>query len=435
MGILRKFDVKLIVLLACVLLTMLISCSGEDVSKRVSELHQEAVRLSEEAVAFQQDGKSGAAQTRYREAVRTFMEILELAPDRSEAWLNLGILYSYFKDYEKAEEALDKSISLNNESGKAHFYRGYVYLEEGDLQEAEIALKMAIDRGKKYAPAYFFYGKVQYELGDYYKAKTALEKYTNLDPEGRYASAAGEFLGVLPEDIITPPQDVDILPTPQTEGTDDSATPEEGGQTETTEPEPAVQPPQETSPEPAQPEPSTPEPEPTTPVDSGDQDTGTESGTAIDGTTTDDTPPASEPEQPAPEPFEPEPVQPVEPEPEPEPLTYTELIEAGRWAMAISDYDTAIGYFREAHKLEPLFNEVNYLLGKTYRADGDLNRAIDHLKVAIDRKPDDANSLVEIAYCYEGKGDNATAIDYFEKSLAIKDREDIRRHVEELRGE
>ena len=139
-------------------------------------------------------------------------------------------------------------------------------------------------------------------------------------------------------------------------------------------------------------------------------------------------------EQPEPEPpVETPPAPEPEPEPEPQPEEYTELIEAGQWAMAISDYTTAIMHFKKAYRQEPLFTEVNYLLGKAYRASGDVNKAIDHLKIALKQNPDDANSLLEIAYSYESTGDKTTAIDYFEKFLTLKDRDDIRKHVEDLR--
>ena len=75
------------------------------------------------------------------------------------------------------------------------------------------------------------------------------------------------------------------------------------------------------------------------------------------------------------------------------------------------------------------------LLGKVHRALGDLDKALDHLNIALNQNPDDTDSLLETAYCYEDKGDISKAIEYFERFLTIKDREDIREHVEELRGD
>ncbi len=370
------------ILLLLILPAMMASCAGRDKTIRIAALQKDAIALAEQAVAYQQENRPGDAQTRYREAVDAYMQILDLAPNSYEALLNLGILHNYFKEYDKAAEVLDKAIKLNGHNGRAYFYRAFVYMKKGDTHEAEIAFKMSIDRDTSYAPAYFFHGKVEYDLGNHYSAKTSLEKYIALDPQGAYTALAKDYLGQIPADIA-PPADMQILPEPPVV-------------TETTPSQPETAPP----PEQTQPEP--------TPVQ----------------------PPATNTEPPAAEP----PAQPPQAVAGPEPVTYRDFIEAGQYAMALKNYPSAIDYFKKAYAMEPLFLEVNYLLGRAYHSSGDLSKAIDHLKIALNQDPKDLASLLEIAYCYEAQGNKATAIEYFEKYLALKDRTDIREHVKELKG-
>jgi TolA-binding protein len=117
------------------------------------------------------------------------------------------------------------------------------------------------------------------------------------------------------------------------------------------------------------------------------------------------------------------------------PASYIGWIETGMWALLKEDYDTAIQDFKRAYEIAPNYAQVNMLLGKAYRGTGDLDKSVEYLNTALRLKSDDPDSLLEMGYTQEAKGNKDAAIEYFEKYLAINDREDIREHLEELRNE
>ena len=415
----RRYWVFMMVILVALSIQPVAGCRGKAVSKRVAALQEKARALSEEAVAFQKEGRGNAARTRYQEAVNVYLDILNLAPNSYEARLNLGILYNYFGDYDKAEESLNKARVLNEENGRAYFYLGSMYLNKGDPHQAELWFEISIEKEPAYAPAYFFLGRTKYDLGTFFDAKTNLEKYVQLAPSGDYVAKAQEYLALIPKNI-QPPVDVNILPAPP----DASTTPAT---------------PANVSTQPGTTSPATPATQGTQPK----QDTGssTQPEKPKDTSKTEKPKETKEPEKPK-ETKKPAETKPPEKKPapkptpkpeEPTPKTYAEWIEAGRSAMATKDYKTAISDFEQAYTLEPSFSEVNMLLGKAYRGTKQYDSALQHLNKALKQDPDNSDSLLETAYCYEGKKDIPKAIDYFEKFLAIKDRKDIREHVEELR--
>ncbi len=114
--------------------------------------------------------------------------------------------------------------------------------------------------------------------------------------------------------------------------------------------------------------------------------------------------------------------------------SYYGWIETGQWALAQKNYDDAIDSFEEAYAIEPNYAQVNTLLGKAYHGKGSYVTAIDYLNKALNLNPSDADSLLEMARTYEDKGDKTKAIEYYEKYLKDNDREDVRKHVDELKG-
>ena len=412
----RKPWIFILIMLLALSVQPMLGCGGKAAAKKVAALQDKARTLSEEAVAFQKEGRGNAAQTRYKEAVDVYQQILSLAPNSYEARLNLGILYNYFADYDKAEESLNKARILNEANGRAYFYLGNMYLNKSDPHQAELWFEISIEKEPAYAPAYFFLGRTKYDLGAFYDAKGNLEKYVQLAPAGDYVPKAQEYLAQIPKDI-QPPPDVSILPA----APDASFLPPPTDMSTQTD---ATQPVTDTA-QGAAPK----------------QDTGTTPSTdkPKDTSKTEKPKETKPPEKPK-ETKKPAETKPVEKKPapkpvtdEPTPQTYAEWIEAGRNALAAKEYKTAINDFKQAYELEPSFTEVNVLLGKSYRATKQYDSALQHLNKVLAKDGNNTDSLLEAAYCYEGKKNISKAIEYFDKYLAIKDRKDIREHVEKLR--
>ncbi|MDD4395412.1 MAG: tetratricopeptide repeat protein [Bacteroidales bacterium] len=72
----------------------------------------------------------------YDEAIRFFGELTQEFPLNAELWFSLGLAYSWAKKFDKAIEAYNFAISLDDEHSLAYFNLGNVYYEMNDYQNA-----------------------------------------------------------------------------------------------------------------------------------------------------------------------------------------------------------------------------------------------------------------------------------------------------------
>jgi adenylate cyclase len=85
----------------------------------------------------------------------------------------------------KAEEAVMKALSINDQLAEAHAALGYVRHQQFDYSEAEIELKKAIELNPNYMGAYGAYGLVLMDLGRWKDAQAVLEEALKIDPLSR----------------------------------------------------------------------------------------------------------------------------------------------------------------------------------------------------------------------------------------------------------
>lgn len=90
-------------------------------------------------------------------------------------------------------------------------------------------------------------------------------------------------------------------------------------------------------------------------------------------------------------------------------------------------FDTAIKYLNEAHRIKPKDEKIKYNLAISHNHGGllkgrekDLPRAVDHFLTAIEAHPNFAEAHHNLGIAYFGQGSAPEAIEHFEKALELK---------------
>jgi tetratricopeptide (TPR) repeat protein len=78
----------------------------------------------------------------YSSAIKSYNEIIALAPENDEAWLMLGSLYGESGNTDKAIEHIEKALTINPDNGNAHLVLGQIKNALGD----NVAAAKAFDR-------------------------------------------------------------------------------------------------------------------------------------------------------------------------------------------------------------------------------------------------------------------------------------------------
>ncbi len=158
----------------------------------------EAAAKFEEAVAAKPDLIAGwealakvyVGQKNYPKAITSANKALELAPDETDMYTILFNAYSATGDKAKAAEAKAK---MPADSGVL-FNDAARLINAGKDKEAEPVLKQAIAVNDKFAPAYYELGMLYVRAQKPADAKANLQKYLELEPDGKDAATAKEML-------------------------------------------------------------------------------------------------------------------------------------------------------------------------------------------------------------------------------------------------
>lgn len=176
------------------------------------------------AVAAYNEGASLANEGKNAEAIAKFEEAIAAKPDLAAGYRALAKLYLRTKDYAKAIERANKSLSFDSDDPDmyAALYEAYTatgdkakaaeakgkmpanaamlfndaakLINSGKDAQAEPLLKQAIAADEKFALAYYELGMIYVRSGKNAEARANLEKYLELDPKGKDAGLAKEML-------------------------------------------------------------------------------------------------------------------------------------------------------------------------------------------------------------------------------------------------
>jgi tetratricopeptide (TPR) repeat protein len=160
----------------------------------------------------------------YPDAIKKFNEAVAAKPDLIAGWQALARAELASKDYPKAIEAANKALAGDPDETDMYAVLAEAYTKTGDTAkaaeakkklpadpnslfndaaklinsgkdaDAEPLLKQAIAANDKFAQAYYELGMVYVRKGNNADAKTNLQKYLELEPNGKDAATAKEML-------------------------------------------------------------------------------------------------------------------------------------------------------------------------------------------------------------------------------------------------
>lgn len=84
-----------------------------------------------------------------------------------------------------------------------------------------------------------------------------------------------------------------------------------------------------------------------------------------------------------------------------------------------NENEAALDFFLQAHKLNPMDEEVNYNLGEIYFSLKKIDEAIEFYRIASDIKPAWPEPYMKLGYAYLNKKDLPRSVEYFEKFLEM----------------
>ena len=117
-------------------------------------------------------GNIASGQKKIEVAKESYEKSIEVDPNFSIAYSNLGLLYFHHKsDYKKAEDLYKKSISLNTKEAEPHNNLGALYYALDKYDEAIKCYNRAIDINDKFSQPHHNIGNVYIAIGNFNEAK------------------------------------------------------------------------------------------------------------------------------------------------------------------------------------------------------------------------------------------------------------------------
>lgn len=97
-----------------------------------------------------EQGKYRRAFSVSEKAIKAYEEYLEAHPEDHRAWWELAYVYenrsSYTKEWDKAQEALEKALDLSPSNSLYLLHLGWVYWMRGDNEKAENTFREILDK-------------------------------------------------------------------------------------------------------------------------------------------------------------------------------------------------------------------------------------------------------------------------------------------------
>lgn len=159
--------------------------------------------------------QSGDDRTKsYDAAIESYKKVLAINPNSAAIYNQMGNIYGAEKKMPEATEALNKAAQLDPAmASKAYFNMGANMVNSGQPGEATQFFKKATDADPSYAEAWYQYGSLQMMKGSVDpktgaqtyppETATALQKYLELQPNGKHAQEATAMLQAMGQTVQT----------------------------------------------------------------------------------------------------------------------------------------------------------------------------------------------------------------------------------------
>jgi len=158
----------------------------ESTEKRQVKAKEEPIVQEESLTAEEwfERGYKNQKDDNYEESIRCYEKALEISPDISGAYSNLGVAFSDLKRYEESETAFRKAIEFNPEDATAYSNLGVLLKATERYVEAEETYRKAIEINPEYAAAYTNLGNLlsDAKLKQYTEAEEVYRKAIEIDP-------------------------------------------------------------------------------------------------------------------------------------------------------------------------------------------------------------------------------------------------------------
>jgi len=126
----------------------------------------------------------------HEEAIRTYLQVLEMEPEHAAAHINLGTLYYNRRDFAAAEKHYRLAVAADPRYALAYFDLGNVLDETGRIDDAIAAYRTAIQLGPTYADAHYNLALAYERVNQPRSALQHWKAYLKLDTSGPWAMHA-----------------------------------------------------------------------------------------------------------------------------------------------------------------------------------------------------------------------------------------------------
>ena len=115
-------------------------------------------------------------------AIDEFRSVQKLDPDNVEALAHLAAAYGALGMFAKADNAINRAISLDPGNTQARISEAILSFRKGLYADAEVQLKGICDQNPGHAPAHFYRGEALNRLGRVDEALESMERAVELQP-------------------------------------------------------------------------------------------------------------------------------------------------------------------------------------------------------------------------------------------------------------
>ena len=121
----------------------------------------------------------------YKRAIELYNKTITIDPSYEEAFIRLGIIYYNLKKKVEAEKVFAKAFSLNQFNSTASFWLGIIAKDKDDYKKALSYLEPALRNPDYKAQALLERGKCFFKMGNYYAAQPELDRAARLTKGGK----------------------------------------------------------------------------------------------------------------------------------------------------------------------------------------------------------------------------------------------------------
>jgi Flp pilus assembly protein TadD len=169
---------------------------AQNYDEAIKQLQLAGEKDPSQAAIFGNLGLAFLRSKKYSDAVEPFRKSIALNPGDAGVHASLSMALGESGKIDEARQEVDEVAKLDpSKAGQGYFNVGAILLEQGKSKEGVDLFKKAIEVDPKYAASYYQLGVAYFGSPDTIpSAIPMLQKYLELDPNGRDAEAAKQLL-------------------------------------------------------------------------------------------------------------------------------------------------------------------------------------------------------------------------------------------------